>query len=54
MNEQTRLDYIGAQTWDKYRFVPKTEFENESSKMLGDKQEMKWAKHEMLIDAVEA
>lgn len=54
MNEQAWLDYVGAQSWDKYRFVQKREFENDSSKMLGDKQEMNWARQEMLIDAVEA
>lgn len=54
MDAQTWLDYVSAQSWDKYRFVQKREFENDSSKMLGDKQDMDWAKHEMLIDAVEA
>lgn len=53
MNEKTWLDYVGTQSWDKYRFVQKREFENDSSEMLGDKHEMDWAKQEMLTDAVE-
>lgn len=54
MNARTWLDYIGAQSWDKYRFVQKREIGNDSSKMLGDKQDTDWAKHEILIDEVEA
>lgn len=39
--------------WEKYRFVHKGRFQNDLSKMISNKEEMNWARQEMLTEATE-
>lgn len=38
---------------EKYRFVHKGQFQNDLSKMISNKEEMNWARQEMLTEAIE-
>lgn len=47
------IDYGPVQSWNKYRFVQKGEFENDLSKMMSSKEGMDGVKQEMLTEATE-